>query len=187
MTCDICGGSKLIILPVRRPLSVTTDSTLLATEPMSREYSCPECSHGGPVSRLHVEQMTAMQDERTTDMVAVRRSMDREAAAKMAEAILDAGMIRSEERQIEEFGRPVIEVRYWLGVVAPRHVATLDERVRENDREVAREVASRAAGKIERWNIHGTDHEIPKHVALSMVGEATHDVLEKRAGWSAKA
>ena len=74
-------------------------------------------------------------------------------------------------------------VRATLGVVSPSVVASMEQRIAQNQQAVAQEVAKEAAGLIATWNSrhYGPNGYISKDQAISEVKAALSAVLKRRA------
>lgn len=188
--CEICRGSGLIRVPIfKRSVGPRDVPAFGDRDETSRSYPCPECSGSIPQERLEVVQyhgMMDMRDERHGDPEFMRY-VARNAAHSFVEKLLQDGFIRYESGPGDGPGGMRIPIRASLGVVSPRHVATLEQRISERQGELAREVIIEAERQIVMRPpaYTGAEGLIWKLGAVEAVKNALHVVLEKRAAMKA--
>lgn len=182
--CDICGGRRLIRLPVLRDLAAERPhDSAVAIAPLSksfREFPCPQCSEVVDVKRLYLMQEHNTLDSRIDDRNYVRAT-EKDAAHHMVAKLIEGGFITFEWGEIDtkQMRRTV---RATMGVVSKAVVASMEQRVAARQDEVAREVAAEAKRKISVWGSHysGDEGHVRKLHANEAVDEALATVLRKR-------
>lgn len=179
--CDICRGSGLIRLPIYRRMSVVhvEPTATFSVDEMSRQYPCPECSDAVPEERIaFVETHSIMDamDVRVPEDYALRH-----AARGIAAEILKGGFITLRKGPLNDRELTYSTVAT-VGVVSPKHVATIEQRVSSRQAEVAREVADVAERAILHWGSYysGPEGGIAKSQAVRELREALASVLKKR-------
>lgn len=178
MTCDICGDAGFIRLPIQRTLSVIEDdSATPCLEQSSRQYSCPECSTGLPVSGLQIISGSISIPEVHVD--GNRHRITIQLARTVADKIARAGLMRLEEIPTESFMGKEITFQGSLGIVSPDHVGMMEERIKENDRDTASALAHACYGEINAWGsaYSGSEGNISKGQARDAVKRALGMVL----------
>ena len=181
--CDICGGTKFVFIPTKPKLSVIDDGDSIPTfEPAGRQYTCPECSTGGPVSTLRTMESTQIVSRQ--DAEAYRPHALRGAAQKIAEKIALSGLISMEEIELQSFMGDEVGFRCSLGVVSPDHVATLAERVRNNDMQTINLLERSCKEEIRLWgSTHSGDTgTISKGQACDAVSRAVKSMVARCGG-----
>lgn len=175
MTCPICCGARTIELPLYHPLPVVpiTESAPVPVE-ASRQYACPECATGGPISHFHAVSRSSVIDlnvvERLDEEVYRDAVLAKEGARLLAECLVRHGLMTMQSTP--NLDRQILETKFTIGVVSAQHVAFMDDRLRAHGREVADEVARRAAEKIRQVCAWGT----PIDVAVDQVKLAAEEV-----------
>lgn len=105
----------------------------------------------------------------------------RAATQALVDKLLDEDLIQFELGP-EDALNLTVAVRATIGVVSPRHVASLEERIAERQEAVAREVAEQGARNIRAWGraYSGDEGNISKGQAVSSLWEALRAVLARR-------
>ena len=181
--CDICGGRRLIRLPIMRSVydRPRDDAAVVAIPETAREFPCPQCSEMVAEQRLHLMQEHSELDTRVRDPE-YRRHVEKDAAHRMVAKLIDDGFIKFEwgESNEQRMCRPCVAT---LGVVSKAVVASLEERIAIKQDDVAREVAEEAKRRISVWgsDYSGDEGPVRKVQAREAVSEALVSVLRKRA------
>jgi hypothetical protein len=101
------------------------------------------------------------------------------AALALGRALLMHGLIRFEEGKTDarNLTTPFIAT---VGAVSPTQVATLEQRIRQHQDRMARELAARAGAEIRNWGsaLRYADTRIDKTRALNLIADALDDVLK---------
>lgn len=179
--CEICRGRGTVRLPIYRritspgPAAVSTPS-----EAPFRNYPCPECSDTITPERIFIVRQDSLVDSsiRSDDFTShARRSM----AAGLVHEALENGLIEF-TRGPENWADMTKPMRATIGVVSPRHVTTLEQRVAAHQDQLAREILSEATAAIQVWNSAYTGAEglISKAQAIKGAQEAVARVLKRR-------
>lgn len=176
--CDICDGSRNIVLPVRRDVAlVETESSMGVT---ARTYPCPQCA--APVSVERVAEISTLITVSTNAGAPKPGSCPKMVSAReLAWALIDGGFVNF-ERGPEDRRAGTFSLRGSVSVVAPEAVATLEERIRRRQDEVATEVVAAAKADIKAW---GSDYgvvEISKRRAIAALDDALRTVRAARSG-----
>jgi len=173
--CEICRGARFVHLPIHRQMRVCDGPLISPTvDATSRTYPCPECADYAPMERMRVLEFRSSLDSRVDDpryFEATRRST----AHGLIEGLLQHNLVRFEEGN-EDMDRLMIPMRATVGVVSPTVVATLEERVEQRGKAIAREVVEMANKSLSAW---GPPY-IAKSNALFFVNEAMRKVLERK-------
>lgn len=174
--CVICCGTSIIRLPVRRRFAVAAPETISMDE-VSRIYPCPECAATIPQERLAIVHHHSLADSRIDDpayIMAARES----AAHGLVEGLLEGGFIQF-ERGHEDARERVFQTRATVGVVSPKHVATLEERIDERQADLANKLAIEAKAQIRIWGAYytGDEGKIAKGQAADAVDRALKAIL----------
>lgn len=181
--CDICQGRGTIRLPIYRRLSVMAFAAdaMSDVEESSRSYPCPECSDAVPFAQVGVVSSIMAVETRIDDPKYLEH-VKRSAAMGLMAEIIKAGYVKVESGpdDTREFRR---EYRVTLGIVSPKQVATLEERVAERQIDVAQEVAAEAEHQINNWGSYYGHADILKRDATRMVRDAIKAILAKRSAW----
>jgi hypothetical protein len=180
--CDVCGGSGRVRLALRLKLSAyrASENVAIAAIPQaSREYACPECTDTISQERLSVVIEVSTMDSRLAGEARYVDAAKKQAAYGLVDYLLRHGYVTFDIGREDE-GKMTKPIRAVLGVVAPKAVATLEERVAERQTEVAREVVDEAARQISVWGSHYTGNEghIRKAQAIDAVREAFKVVVD---------
>ena len=177
--CDVCGGARTIMLPVRRQMlachamdaeaRIGFDDKL---ERMQREYPCPECMDSAvPFERLLVVKGDRFAAHHLPD--GYLDHVKKACAQAMIAKLIESGAFRFEI--IDGDGPGHRQVRGTLGVVAPRHVARLDERVQARQFDVADEAIAEAISQVNNW---GSEYRVPT-VQKEQAGHLLREALAK--------
>jgi hypothetical protein len=179
--CDICQGHGTIRLPLYRRVMAFTAEPDVTMQESSRSYPCPECSDKVPFAQVGVVTSTVTIETRISDPKYLEH-VKHSAAMGLMDEIIRAGYVQIEvgPDDTREFRR---EYRVTLGVVSPKQVATLEERVAGRQTEVAHAVVKEAEHQINNWGSFYGHADILKRDATRMVREAIQAVLAKRAAW----
>ena len=169
--CDICGGSGTIRLPIQCELSVVPDREIdLKPVEAARQYACPECSTGGPISNLQViGWRTSVRGDAPTKEFRARLPID--AVRAMAEEIVRSDLLKAEVRENSDWPHD-IEYNFTLGLVSPKHVADLKARIQENGGKLADAIASTASRQIDRYGSESGLQWISKGLAKDIITRA---------------
>lgn len=179
--CEICRGAGMVRFPIYRRATITSryvDSPSI--EESSRSYPCPECAPTIPEERLAVVQYHSWGDSQLINEPGYAEASKRRAIHELAELIFSQGFVRFERGPDDglELGYPM---RATIGVVAPKRIATLEQRISEHQEELARDVAENAAADIANWGVYFGALNISKDMAIGFVRSALKRVLAKRA------
>lgn len=185
--CPVCRGSGRIRLPLYRdivPSFQYRHDIPASIEESSREYPCPECdADSAPFER--VQTIAESHDVVTDVMPQINEAVRYGIAKKLAEWLLEHGMITFEIGKPSHVyhRRDMTPIRGTLSVVAPKHVATMQERIEARQFEVA-EIASQEAQR--GINNFGSYISISKDMACREVRQALLKVQEQvREHWKA--
>lgn len=191
--CDICGGRRIIVLPVMPRLSLSVQDASFepyATTITKREFPCPQCAPTTHEDRIDVATVESEQTIRGPGLMhgrGFRDAMKRDVAHGIAHFLLDHGYINFQWREpvsisdAECFPPPELSVRGTVGVVAPAVVASMEQRIAERQVEVAAEVVAEAAHLIGNWGSYYGHTSLSKSDAYREIDQALKNVLEKRA------
>lgn len=181
--CEICRGLQIIRLPVHRNLHVFSDFTgneLSASTPTSRTFPCPECSETVAHDRIAIVQHHSIVDTRYGSDPRFIEYVREEAATTLAHSILASNFIQF-ERGPDDILQMTFPTRATVGVVSPRHVATIEGRIIERQMEIAQEVVRATIAGITNWNSQysGPEGSISKDQATRQVREALEIVTRR--------
>jgi hypothetical protein len=182
--CVICRGRGTIRLPVYRPAFVNIIADVGDIAPAgeyARTYPCPECGNAVALERVAVIETRAVMASEIEDAELMRHA-ERSTAHRLIGELLKADFVRFERGPTDEMQR-TFPLRASLGVVAPRHVASMEERAASENERFARAVVAKAAEKIRQWGSHYTGDEggIPKAQAVTMLHEALRAAVSRSA------
>ncbi|HSV24359.1 MAG TPA: hypothetical protein VLJ17_15190 [Xanthobacteraceae bacterium] len=183
--CEICGGARVIRLPVRRKLEVQGFSADDASAPIRaltgdhlrmdyREYPCPECGTKANVERVFALDVHSTIDSRVPSeaMPHIRASV----AHRLVEGLLQGGYIEFEEGRPDlrtlHLSRPIFATLYAVHPGEARQ--TIESRIRERQDQVAKVAAEAAISQIENWGSASryADGLIEKRHAAKFIREA---------------
>jgi len=178
--CEICRGAGKIRLPVHKPMNFTDPiSSKVSIDDISREYPCPECSD-------QVLQNQVSLVEYHSSVVSYIKGSDfvdyakKNAAHILAYKLLEDGFITF-VRGPDNLDDFTFELRATIGVVLPKHVAAIEEKVTQHQEELAEEVVEEAIHQIDLWRSAFADETIRKSDAINFVKSSIPIVLRKRA------
>lgn len=158
--CDICGGAGKIRLPVRQRLSVTASKNDTPTSMPIREYACPECGPQIPQENIMICQAEEWVDGDIKEDEYIDHCKQ-SIAHRIAQGLYTNSMIsfaKNTKAKQEYSWRNDYCLRGKLGVISPRLVATFEERVKEHQSMIAREVIDEAIKQIRNW---GSEYKMP--------------------------
>lgn len=142
--CEICRGSRIVRLPIYRPVSAQIQdmSAAVAMEATSRDYPCPECGGAVKEDRIAVLDAHAMGESRINDPE-FHRHARRTAAHMLIDLLVEGDYIAYERGPIDSMHLryPVIAT---LGVVSKGNVASIEARAIERGMQLAQAVADEA-------------------------------------------
>lgn len=154
--CDVCGGRRVITLPVVRRISLAPMAKFeaSATTVSHRNFPCPECGPQVSENRVKIMEFGATiaaqalgyfgQGGVPAEFVAMAQ---RDAARTIHEAMLQQGLFSFERGPYDR--NDMTEPHYArIGVVAPAVVASMEERIAQRQEELAREVVNLAGPAI---------------------------------------
>lgn len=179
MSCDVCEGRKTIRLPVLQRMVTFTDTPEEPPELMAayRDYPCPECTEQIPYTRLGVlREVSSIERQSRLNEAQITDILTRQAAHAMIDRIIRDRLLTVEKVETVRG----YELRCTLGLVAPKHVATLEERVAERQMEVAEELVRENIKEINNW---GSFYGIPtvgKWQSIEWLQAALKKIREKR-------
>lgn len=175
--CPVCRGARFVRLPLYHPATFTeVDSGPLGSCEAYREIACPDCTDQVPFNRLGVlKEVKAIEQTGTLEEAQIRGIPTRQAVHAMVDRIMRDGLMAVEKVPTTRG----YQLRCTLGVVAPHHVATFEERVAERQFEVANEVAEDAAREIEVWGSYYGQQTIHKSQALQSIAAALRKVRDR--------
>lgn len=191
--CDICGGRRIIVLPVMPRLSLSVQDASFepyATTITKREFPCPQCAPTTHEDRIDVATVGSEQTVRGPGLMhdrVFRDAMEREVAHGIAHFLLDHGYINFQWREpvsisdAECFPPPELSVRGTVGVVAPAVVASMEQRIAERQEEFAAEVVEEAIRQIDHWGSYYGHTGLSKAQAADSVRTAVKGVRNRRA------
>lgn len=179
MTCLICCGARTIELPVYHdtPPRISNNTTPIPLE-SSRQYACPECVTGGPISHFHaISRMSTVTLDAALRLGGRRDEIiAKEGAKLLAQALIHHGVVTMESTP--DLDRNILETKFTLGIVSTSHVAFMEERLRDRGRRIADEVVRRSAQKIREMCRINT----PADVAIDQVRAAAREVTDIPSG-----
>lgn len=138
MDCPICGGSGFIRLPVREKMNFRAtlgEGDIKDIKPMQiREYPCPKCGDRVSIDKVDtvsLVELIPIDELKLKDNSNFLEYIKRRIVAQIGD------FLYKEERITYEFGEEnynlrTIPITAKLGVLSPRQVKTLEERI--NDR-----------------------------------------------------
>lgn len=172
--CEICQGRRRIRLPLYKRLSFRLpDAAPPPTiEDTYREYPCPECSETVSQDRVSIVTMVTPFDDRNMNPGFLEH-IKRSSAHALVDELIKGGFIVLKDGPSDprEFRTSLIAT---LGVVSPKTVATLEQRVAKRQSEVAQKVVVEAARRIRQWGsaYSGEDGSIRKSQAIDALRDA---------------
>ncbi len=187
-TCEICGGARVVHFHRRQPLKAVARGDSAPTDADQVQvatYPCPECAASVSFDRVQISTASTSQiiDRR---MAADEQFMDavrRDAAFALVDHLMRDGFITFAVRRSpgdpDEFTERVAHTAK-VGVLAPKVVATLEERVAERQSEVATEVVDEAISDIRNWGSDFGWTSIDKEQAYRSIKDALAAVLLRR-------
>jgi predicted amidophosphoribosyltransferase len=155
------------------PVSIA-DSERLITR--VREYPCPECGDYAPFNKLFVVKQS--RKERAEIMDQAREHIRRYLANALGDYMLHHDLIAFEERPSDRYSVPVVETRAIVGIVAPKHVATFEERVAERQFDIAERLAIKAAQSVDNWGSYYGQRTVDKSQARQLIMGALRELKE---------
>lgn len=170
--CEICGGQGFLNYRVRKPFTVSPIGSSISMEPERdtyRSYPCPECCNG--LSDNHVLLICAeeMAPEFKGDSSLARKYMRESIANRIARELLVADMIRFEEQpSIHD----TFTMRGTLGVASTEHVASVEERVKDQLPSAFNRLADEITKSIHMWGSWYGDRRIDKNKAVEFIYDA---------------
>lgn len=178
--CDICGGYGKIRLPVREKLSATI-SYYVSISTKIREYPCPECGDLIPQENIKIVQAEDFVSGDIRDeeyILHCKKAM----AHQIGQFLFDDYQITftKDTRIPENAWRGDYLLRGKLGIVSPRFVAKFEERVREHQELIAKEVVEEATKSIRNWDSLCKNPIIQKEMAIRFLYEALDKLTSKR-------
>lgn len=187
--CDICRGNGTIRLPVYRSLrfsALPPDNGIIVDAPY-RDFPCPECVGTTTDDRVRIFDAVTRIDERYADIGQVRLSAKRDLAFSIAEKMIDTGLLSFTERPVRH--ELMIEIRAVVGVVSKRFVASMVERIKGRQFEIATRVVQAARVSICNWasRYTGDEGRIGKAQAADYVAAALREVEAEEAQQKASA
>lgn len=127
MACMVCRDSKLVRLPVYRPVEVLADYGLtLPDAPLQwKEFPCPECTPYVPYRNVRATKIATQYP--TTVFGKMQTPIERGLAARFGEYLYREGLIRFTTDRFkpdgtEDFLSTKVTVTAHLGVVSPADV-----------------------------------------------------------------
>jgi hypothetical protein len=179
--CDICRGSRVIRLPIYRPLSVSAGPAFEAEsiEASSREYPCPECGHKVDMDRVAVLDVHSRIDLRYEDQPFEQHIRDH-LAHLLVDHLLRGDYITFEkgEPDTHSVSRAIVAS---LGVVSKSQIATFEQRLALRQDQLARVAAEEAIKQIDNWGSHYGRTGIAKDDAAKFIRDAVKRISEN---WS---
>jgi hypothetical protein len=179
--CDICGGARNVVLPVKHNISMG----FLADDPLApREHArllpCPQCSNTVQEERVQVlyEYSDCEAQYANIDIIA---AIQRGAVRDLADRLLRDGYVRTEHTETDPF-----TMRFGLsisiGVVHPDKLVSLESRIRESEDSFAGELVTEAKRLIYNWasKYTGPDGSISKRTAAEAVETALREIRRRR-------
>jgi len=186
--CEICRGEQTIRLPIHRESRVFSDLTdSQSPVPAVRSYPCPECAETVTQNRVSIVRYHSIMDAGDGSDPRFADYVRREAANAFGDFILESGFIQF-ERGPNDIQQMTFPTKATIGVVSPKHVATLEERIVERQMQIAGEVVTAAVVGITNWNsrFNGPEGSIPKDQAATEVREAMQCVTNRLAATASR-
>ena len=181
--CMICGGARVIRLPVRQPLRTTSISSTFEQSAAGevRTYPCPECAETVPLERVAIVETHCSADLHRAEEgePGFMEHVHRRAASGLAEMLLRGGLISFKRRNRDD-REMTFEERATVGVVSPRHVAALEERIAARQVEIAHRAAEIAIADMAAWGRDYGEKSIPKDIAARDVRAAVRKAIDER-------
>lgn len=183
--CEICHGNGRIRLPRYVRLKAVGGPSPMDAEIESSvaEFACPECeANSAPFDRVDVVSQIVsaasdIRDARFDEHVKERLSYD------LARELLRRGLITFQQGR-ENLKDMTVPWKATIGAVAPKHVATMEDRISARQLEVAAEVVAQTGEEIANWGsyYHGREGgSVGKWQALDWLAEAFKKVKAARA------
>lgn len=182
--CDICGGSNRINLPIRARLSAYGMQDAFEPRVSHRTYPCPECAKQSPIDRVDIIELAAVTDANYEDHPNFMRGRRRTLADMLAHRIADSDLMRIERGPTD----PVymrFPIRAVVGLVAPKDVASIEQRARTEQNKLAEAAATIAIDEIANWGSHYGQTTIEKGRAYDFIREAVAKAIERNNRWKA--
>lgn len=187
MTCDICGGSKRVRLPVHRKLNVSAQFADLADEDKiaetSREYDCPQCVK--KVEYRRVKAVKIVQRVDAIDFGRYQNPLERGLSQQFGTYLMKEGLIKfGVEDDPADATRVFIAAAINIVTQANAKIAGAEEYVAETD---AAPRIPRRRGSVEitpGYSIPGAWKSEPKQVFKPPQSrrERVREAAAKRSG-----
>jgi hypothetical protein len=178
--CDICRGNGIVRLPIYRRVMAFSANEMADPTPNHRDYPCPEC--GDSVTMGQVQALR--QEAFATTMYANEPGFIQHVREGLAHQIVSQ-LLKDGYTTVKRGPDDSREMRFQMvatvGVVHPSRLDTLEQRIAENQDQVAREVANEAAHQIDNWGSHYGHADILKRDARQMIIDALQIVMKRRS------
>jgi hypothetical protein len=176
--CEICGGSGKIRLPVRQKMQPQIDVSQ-ASSPI-REYSCPECSYKIPQERILIAQCEEILPDET--LIKDSDYLDhskRHMIHKIGDFLFRENHIKfTKILEPSMYGRSQYRLRAIVGIISQRFIAKFEDRVKEHQWVIARQVADDAIVRIRNWMSYYNYPDITKDEAIKSILDALREVVK---------
>jgi hypothetical protein len=188
MTCPVCRGSKTIRLPYMRRLEVSFDEApledLVASEPATKTYPCPECSASVPQDKVRTLELQQQVPGHVWEYAKDQDQIVNLAVVSMARGIADhllqAGIIQHQVVKTPgEHDMNDRTIRVAVSVVDPHEARTISEHRRVNQERVAHVALNRVHDQVSVWGRDVGCRELTKehiHRILDEVARGLQDV-----------
>lgn len=151
-----------------------------ATATDRREYPCPECSDHIPYERLQTLHPISHLDDRLIPEPGFMEYVWKHTAQQMVAMMLEKELITFETGPLDP-REGTRSIRGTLGVVAPRTVASFEQRVKARQTEIAHRAAAIAATAIKVWGSSHGGKQVPKDIAIRDIQDAVRKAIDEFA------
>lgn len=180
--CGVCHGSGRIRLTYSPPARI---SYRLPIDPPTmglgyREYPCPEC--GTMVERQRIMNIARHEAIAQRYIDEALPHIKRAIATGLGQYLLEHGMIYFDRRAEPDLATGDWDIRGMIGVVRPEGFLPIEERIVNNQYEVAHEVIRETVALLDVWGRDYGETNVPKAVAKANLAAALEKVRKQYDG-----
>lgn len=179
--CEICRGSGQIIVPIYPKISMHSANfadSKMSIQPSSKSYPCPECAPTAPMDRIAIVDFHGMIDTGYEKEPGFMDHARDSVAHRALAAVMKRGFIQFRTEPPDKFNLTT-KLIGTMAMVAPAHVATMQQRIREHQGQIAAEVVKEAFAQIDNWGSYFGHSDISKKDANQMIADALIIVLAR--------
>lgn len=174
--CEICRGNGIIRFPLyKRKSFVSPDmSNAMSVDACYRDYPCPECAGIASENRVFIIEQKVRIDERYIGAIRHHEMMN--LAHHAIEQMIEKGLISFTEKRVPY--DMTVEMTATIGVVSKTFVASIRDRAKGIQFEIANRVVKAAQQRIYYW---GSSHirnvrRLSKDTAANLISSALREV-----------